>query len=44
VLLYASSWVGGLALIQGLGRDTSLSVLSCGADELDRRANGGATS
>jgi hypothetical protein len=43
VLLYASSWVGGLALIQGLGRDTSLSVLSCAADELDRRVNGGET-
>ncbi|GAB2714798.1 hypothetical protein [Streptomyces bullii] len=43
VLLYASSWVGGLAMIRGLGRDTSLSVLSCAADELDRRANGGET-
>ncbi|MGW0574797.1 hypothetical protein ACWD25_02275 [Streptomyces sp. NPDC002920] len=44
VLLYASSWVGGLAMMQGLGRDTSLSVLSCAAAELDRRANSGETS
>ncbi|MGW6911494.1 hypothetical protein [Streptomyces sp. NPDC054940] len=41
VLLYASSWVGGLAMVRGLGRDTSLLVLSCAADELDQRANGG---
>ena len=38
VLLYAASWVGGLAIVQGLGRDTSLSILSCTADELDQRA------
>jgi hypothetical protein len=41
VLLYASSWVGGLGTVQGLSRDASMSVLSCAADELDQRANGG---
>ncbi|MFJ2004730.1 hypothetical protein [Streptomyces chartreusis] len=41
VLLYASSWVGGLAVENGLGRDTVLSLLACAADDLDQQSKGG---
>jgi len=44
VLLYASSWLGGLAVVNHLPTAAITNVMGAAADELHQRANGGEAS